>query len=73
MNDYSLKKDMFNFEDVYLLIHFQKCHSWKCQNQTCLQKCQNDLISENENDTFESVILKSVKIESVRVDRHPLW
>ena len=24
-----------------------------------------------ENDTFESVILESVKIESVRVDRHP--
>ena len=26
----------------------------------------------SENDTFESVILESVKIESVRVDRHPL-
>ena len=25
----------------------------------------------SENDTFESVILESVKIESVRVDRHP--
>ena len=25
----------------------------------------------SENDTFESVILESVKIKSVRVDRHP--
>ena len=28
-------------EDVYLLIHFQKCHSWKCQNQNFLQMYQN--------------------------------
>ena len=27
----------------------------------------------SENDTFESAILESVKIESVRVDRHPHW
>ena len=30
------------YEDVYLLIHFQKCHFRKCQNQNFLQKCQND-------------------------------
>ena len=22
---------VYNIEDVYLLIHFQMCHSWKCQ------------------------------------------
>ena len=27
----------------------------------------------SENDTFESVILESVKIKSIRVDRHPLY
>ena len=27
----------------------------------------------SENDNFESVILESVKIESVRVDRHPQY
>ena len=56
--------------------HFRKRHSWKCQIQNFLQKCQNgpschfwEYVSEN--DTFESVILESVKIESVRVDRQP--
>ena len=30
----TFKNDTFKsvIEDVYLLIHFQKCHSWKCQN-----------------------------------------
>ena len=54
--------------------HFQKCDSWKCQNKKFLQKCQNDLksfIKISENYTFESVILESVKIKSVRV-RCPL-
>ena len=67
---------------MHLLIHFQKCHfrkchSWKCQNQNFLQKWQN--CSNNHfweyisgNDTFESVILESVKIKSVEVDAHCL-
>ena len=58
-------KTLNNIEDVYLLIHFQKCHFRKCQNDP------NNILRISENDTFESVILESVEIESVRVDRHP--
>ena len=71
---HQLKKWIHNGDGdaVYLLLHFQKWHFWKCKNQNFLFKAsgwsQKSIPRRSENNTFESV-----KIESVRVDRLSQW
>ena len=68
---------LYNIEDVYCLsthtlskVSFLKVSETKFSPKVS-KWSQWSFLRISENDTFESVILESLKIESVRVDRHP--
>ena len=60
-----------DIEDVYIFTNTLSKVSFLKVSKSKFSPKVSSFLRISENDTFQSVILESVKIESVRVDRHP--